>query len=163
MEAIRADAGIFIQAPVEQVWEALTCFETWPQWARHVREVRKQSQGWRFVVQKVSLMDQVWVARHISIQTLGRLVWESIPQAQHNAQTQGWIQLEPTTGGTHLQMHLEAGPDFSSRLLNRFANLWTALFTEPEKHLGGFLQDLKRHVETATVPVLDLAHPAKAA
>lgn len=146
---LQEELEIFVQAPIQLVWDHLVDFESWPRWSTYLKEVRKEAAGYRFVARGMPPVDLVWVAQGTRREEPHYLEFASVPGAQHDLNVAGWVRLEETPNGTQLDLHFDATVDFASPLLNRIADVYATLFGEPSKLLKVTMEEFKREVERA--------------
>jgi uncharacterized membrane protein len=138
---------LYINVPREQVWEAFQDFASWPSWSPNLKEVARTDRGWRFKARGQPPVDLVWVAEAVRREPPEFLEFRSVSGEQHNLDVSGWVRLVEDGDKTHLEMHFEARPDYSSALVERLAEAYATYFGEPSKLLKITMEHFKEHLE----------------
>ena len=145
--AIEIRKTVHIHAPVAQVFGTLSRLEEYPQFMRHVRNVRTQGEGRsRWTVAGPAGLNLEWVAETTQIEPARLISWRSLPDAP--IRHWGSMRFESSNGGTRLEIRMSYDPP--AGLLGHA--LATLLGVDPKNRLDEEMVRAKSYLETGKPP-----------
>jgi uncharacterized membrane protein len=108
-DTIQIHKTLHVNAPVEQVFDALAHYENFPYFMRNVRSVRSHSDGrshWRVTGPAGTTIE--WDAETTQFEPNGLIAWRTVPHA--TVRHWGSIQFKSENGGTCLELQMCCSP-----------------------------------------------------
>jgi uncharacterized membrane protein len=147
--AVDIQKTINVDAPLEQVFETLTHYESFPEFMTHVREVKVREDGSsHWTVAGPGGLSVEWDAVTTKREPNRLLAWRTVPGAL--VEHAGRIHFEPVNGGTRLDIKMSYNPP-AGALGHVVAML---LGSDPKTHLDEDLLRLKTFLETGKTPCI---------
>ncbi|MFZ5511817.1 MAG: SRPBCC family protein [Pseudomonadota bacterium] len=108
--SVHIDKEMFIAAPPERVFEFWRRQENFPQFMRHVRDVRPVGEGrWHWQVAGPPGSEVGWDAEITDLEEGRRLAWRTVPGSAA-VEHRGRVDFEPEAGGTRLRVSMDYAP-----------------------------------------------------
>ena len=142
-DTIQIRKTLHVNAPVEQVFDALTHYENFPYFMRNIRSVRSHGDGrshWRVTGPANTTIE--WDAETTRFQPNELIAWRTVPHAI--VRHLGSMRFQQENGGTCLEIHMRYSPP--AGVLGHF--LAKLFGVDPKKELDQDLMRLKSFLET---------------
>lgn len=141
--AIELQKCIEVAAPIEQVFETFSQLERFPEFMKHVREVRVRGDGTsQWFVQGPAGGTISWDAVTTRLEPNRLIAWRTLPGSP--VEHAGLLRFEPTEGGTRVFVTMSYTPP-AGALGHAVARLFGA---DPKSELDGDLMRMKVFLET---------------
>jgi uncharacterized membrane protein len=151
--AMELQKCIDVAAPIEQVFETFSQLERFPEFMKHVREVRVRGDGTsQWVVEGPAGGTISWEAVTTRLEPNRIIAWRTLPGSA--VEHAGLLRFEPTPGGTRILVTMSYTPP-AGALGHAVARLFG---TDPKSELNDDLMRMKVFLETGR-----RAHDAAAA
>jgi uncharacterized membrane protein len=137
----RTERSIEINAPVEVVFDLFSDFEKFPEWMRHIKEVRRTGENYtRWKADAPLGLSVEWEAETTELEPNSKIAWRTV---RGDVEMEGEVTFEETKKGT-TQMHVSLG---YSPPAGHLGTLIAKLFgNDPEKEID---EELSRFVTLA--------------
>ncbi len=141
--AMELQKCIEVAAPVEQVFETFSQLERFPEFMKHVREVRVRGDGTsQWLVEGPAGGTVSWEAVTTRFEPNRLIAWRTLPGSA--VEHAGLLRFEPTDGGTRVFVTMSYTPP-GGALGHAVARLFGA---DPKSELNGDLTRMKVFLET---------------
>ena len=141
--AMELQKCIEVAAPIEQVFETFSQLERFPEFMKHVREVRVRGDGTsQWFVQGPAGGTISWDAVTTRLEPNRLIAWRTLPGSP--VEHAGLLRFEPTEGGTRVFVTMSYTPP-AGALGHAVARLFGA---DPKSELDGDLMRMKVFLET---------------
>ena len=139
----RAEKSIEINAPVKVVFDLYSDFEKWPEWMKHIKEVRKTGENYTKWTADAPLgMNIEWEAETTEFEPNRKIAWRTV---RGDVEMEGEVTFKETKEKT-TRMHVKLGYEPPAGHLGA---LVAKLFgNDPEKQIDEELKNFKRLAES---------------
>jgi uncharacterized membrane protein len=137
----KTEKSVEINAPVEVVFDLFSDFEKFPQWMKHIKEVRQTEPGFtRWTADAPLGINVEWEAETTALEPNQRIAWRTV---RGDVQMEGEVTFEELEGGKTM-LHVSLGYEPPA---GHLGSLLAKLFgTDPDKQID---EELQRFVTLA--------------